>query len=237
MPTGSTQAVDPPTVQLTATVTLVWKRTHQQRTHAARPVPRRYRPQGRESLDFGERRSDPAWLGPTLMLLLGVLLGTSSSRQPEAPRVAAGRTYLPDDLRNCQRPRIRMTDRPWLIKAGRTNKPRTQWRHADRIQEPTLSTRGVAMVFGSLGASGLPTHHRDLGHQFRPSGTHLRRNWTASGRHGARDQLQRRGGSALAAGAVCPLGNHSGRFAGLARTQRSASASPGPAGLVRPSTR
>jgi hypothetical protein len=67
-----------------------------------------------------------------------------------------------------------------VISAGRTTSHRTLWRDADRLQEPTWSTRGAAMVFGSLGASGLPTHQRGLGHQRRPSEPHLRRHWTAA---------------------------------------------------------
>ena len=68
---------------------------------------------------------------------------------------------------------------------------RTHWRDADRIQEPRWSARGAAMVFGSPGGSGIPADRRERGDQRGPSGTHLRRNWTAAGRHGARDRLQR----------------------------------------------
>jgi len=133
-------------------------------------------------------------------------------------------------------PQVDGRKRRWSINAGRTTSRSTDWRDADRVQEPRWSTRGAAMVFGSLGASRFPTHQCDLGYQRGPSGTHLRRNWTAAGRHVARDRLQRCGGTAVAAGAVGPLGDHSGRSAGSARTQRSASTSPGPSGLVRPST-
>ena len=39
---------------------------------------------------------------------------------------------------------------------------RTHWRNADRIQEPTWSTRGAAMVFGSLGRADFPLTNASL---------------------------------------------------------------------------
>src|SRR3954447_1872341 len=91
------------------------------------------------------------------------------------------------------------------------------------------------MVFGGLGASGLSTHQGDRGHERGYGAAHLRRNRPAASFPGARNSLQRRGRSAVAAGAVGALGDHGGRSPWSAGTQRPTAASPGPAGVVRSS--
>ncbi len=123
----------------------------------------------------------------------------------------------------------------WRVRrAGRTRCRRAHWRSAHRVQELARPARGAAVVFGCSGAGRLPAHDCDGGHQRRPGSAGVGRTPGAAGGRGAWHRLQRRGGPAVAAGAVGALGDHGGGSARSAGTQRPAPASAGQGGLVRP---
>ncbi len=125
----------------------------------------------------------------------------------------------------------------WRVRrAGRTRCRRAHWRSAHRVQELARPARGAAVVFGCSGAGRVPTHECGGGHQRRPGSAGVGRTPGAAGGRGAWHRLQRRGGPAVAAGAVGALGDHGGGSARSAGTQRPAPAPAGQAGLVRPGT-